>query len=160
MNLFCEEHIDYLKILQKHQIEFILIGGAAVNFYGYSRPTGDLDIWLNPNDENKGKLISALREIKIFEDDINLIEKSDFSKPTVFHIGNNPPFIIDFLTKIVGVTWNEAWPMRKEAEVDGLILSFLHINHLKANKLIAGRPRDLDDLYKLARIEELRQKDE
>ena len=52
MNIFQDEHIDILKILIKHKVNFILIGGVAVNFYGFNRPTGDLDVWLEPTEKN------------------------------------------------------------------------------------------------------------
>ena len=64
--------------------------------------------------------------------------------------------MIDFLTKIVGVKWNEAWTMKVEELIEGITVSFIHINHLKANKLIAGRPKDHEDIRQLNRIEELR----
>jgi predicted nucleotidyltransferase len=158
MNIFHREHIDYLKVLISHKVEFILIGGIAVNYYGYHRPTGDLDVWLNTTDINKQRLINALNELQINVSDIELIVKSDFTKPLAFHIGNNPPFIIDFLTKIVGVTWNEAWEMKNEVDIESIKVSFIHMNHLKINKLISGRPKDLDDISKLTRIEMLRDK--
>jgi hypothetical protein len=157
MNIFHEEHLEILKTLLNHKVKFLLVGGVAVNFYGYSRPTGDLDVWLEPTSENRDILVSALADLDIIEDDLKMIKSADFSVPMAFHIGNTPPFIIDFLTKIVGVKWPEAWEMKTIAEVDGLEIPFIHVNHLKQNKMITGRPKDLDDLAKLLRIEELRQ---
>lgn len=158
MNIFQDEHIEILKVLIKHEVEFILIGGVAVNFYGFTRPTGDLDVWLNPVFENKTKLVKALEELKIIKEDIETIEECDFNEAIVFHIGSTPPFVIDFLTKIVGVKWEEAWEMKIQTDVDDLKVSFLHVNHLKLNKFMAGRPKDLEDIRQLNRIEELRKK--
>ncbi len=158
MNIFQDEHIVILKILLKHHVEFMLVGGVAVNYYGFNRPTGDLDVWLKPDTENKRKLIKALIELKIVEQDIAVINASDFSKPLVFHIGTTPPFVIDFMTKISGVLWQEAWKKRSDSEFEGLNLSFIHINDLKANKFMSGRPKDLEDIRQLMRIEELRKK--
>src|SRR6478736_4482074 len=146
MNIFQDEHLALLKVLLKHHVHFILVGGVAVNFYGYSRPTGDLDIWLEPSDENKNKLVICLSEVGILSEDIELIKKRDFSIPTAFHIGNTPPFVIDFLTKIVGVKWDEAWEMKTVHVLDGINIPFIHINHLKQNKMISGRSKDLNDL--------------
>lgn len=158
MNIFQDEHIDILKVLIKHDVHFILIGGVAVNFYGFNRPTGDLDIWLEPTESNKKELVKALKELEIFEADIKTISVTDFSEAVVFHIGTTPPFVVDFLTKIVGVKWNEAWAMKTDEVVEGIKISFIHINHLKANKLMAGRPKDHEDIRQLNRIEELRKK--
>lgn len=156
MNIFHDEHIALLKVILKHDVNFILVGGVAVNFYGYSRPTGDLDVWLQPTESNKNKLVGALRELEILSEDIELINKSDFTAPLAFHIGSTPPFVIDFLTKIVGVNWDEAWDMRFTEKIDNLSIPFIHVTHLKQNKMISGRAKDLNDLSQLLRIEELR----
>ena len=158
MNIFHDEHLSMLKILLKYKVNFLLVGGVAVNFYGYSRPTGDLDIWLEPTNENKIKLINCLNELGILAEDIERINQHDFAIPTAFHIGNTPPFVIDFLTKIVGVKWNEAWGLRNKLDLDNLNIPFIHINHLKQNKLISGRAKDLNDISQLMRIEELKNK--
>ena len=130
--------------------------GVAVNFHGYSRPTGDLDIWLDPRDENKSRLLDALYEMKNFEEDIQIVKNCNFFEPTVFHIGTKPPFVVDFITKIVGVNWNEAWQMKVVETIDDIQVAFIHVNHLKINKMILGRPKYLEDLRQLNRIEELK----
>lgn len=99
-----------------------------------------------------------MKKLNIVEDDIKTINDTDFTKPLVFHIGTTPPFVIDFLTKIAGVEWEEAWKMKKEEIIDGVKVSFIHIHHLKTNKLMVGRPKDHEDIRQLNRIEELRKK--
>ena len=42
--MFDPEHLDFLKLLNQYQVEYMVIGGHAVNFYGYNRSTGDLDV--------------------------------------------------------------------------------------------------------------------
>jgi len=36
---------DFLRLLNSHRVEYLLIGGYAVAYHGYPRPTGDMDIW-------------------------------------------------------------------------------------------------------------------
>jgi hypothetical protein len=158
MNIFHNEHFELLKILIRNKVNFLLIGGVAVNFYGYSRPTGDLDIWLEPTNENKLKLIICLEEIGILSEDIKIIRNVDFSIPIAFHIGNNPPFVIDFLTKIAGVKWHDAWSLKTILELETLQIPFIHLNHLKQNKIASGRAKDINDVEQLQRIEQLRKK--
>lgn len=157
MNIFLDEHFAILRILLKHRVDFLLVGGVAVNFYGYSRPTGDLDVWLKPDAENRSRFVQVLKELKIHPEDVEKIKTTDFTQAAAFHIGK-PPFVIDFLTKMAGVKWEEAWEMRRESKIDELDLFFIHINHLKQNKLLAGRPKDHEDIRQLIRIEELRRK--
>jgi hypothetical protein len=42
---------DFLKLLNTHGVEYLLIGGYAVSYHGYPRATKDMDIWiaLHPN---------------------------------------------------------------------------------------------------------------
>ena len=159
MNIFHDEHIEILRVLLKHKVKFLVVGGVAVHYYGFSRPTGDLDVWLEPTTESRDLLVETLRELEILEEDLKLIQSADFTVPVAFHIGNTPPFIIDFLTKIVGVKWQEGWEMKTMEKVDGLEIPFIHLNHLKQNKMISGRSKDLMDLEHLLRLEELRKKE-
>ena len=53
MNIFLEEHQEILKALNKNGVDFLLVGGFAVNYHGYNRTTGDMDLWIKPDNENK-----------------------------------------------------------------------------------------------------------
>jgi hypothetical protein len=88
-------------------VDFILVGGYAVIFHGYSRTTGDLDIWLKPDNFNKEKLKAVLSAQGILHEDIERLTDVDFSKPIAFHIGE-PPFRMDFLTYLSGLKYDEA----------------------------------------------------
>ena len=45
-NIFNEDFRDFLLMLNKHEVKYILVGGFAVILHGYSRTTGDMDIWV------------------------------------------------------------------------------------------------------------------
>jgi len=47
---------EFLQLLNSHQVEYLLIGGYAVGYYGYPRATGDMDVWIAINPENAEKL--------------------------------------------------------------------------------------------------------
>ena len=42
---------EFLKLLNEHGVEYLLIGGYAVGYYGYPRATNDLDIWIAVHDD-------------------------------------------------------------------------------------------------------------
>lgn len=54
------ESIRFLELLNREKVEYLIIGGAAMNVHGYARATGDLDIWYNPTQENFEKLLNAI----------------------------------------------------------------------------------------------------
>jgi hypothetical protein len=43
---------EFLKLLNAHQVEYLLIGVYAVGFHGYPRATVDMDIWIAMNPAN------------------------------------------------------------------------------------------------------------
>jgi hypothetical protein len=90
MDVMLKEHKDFLLLLIKYKVEFILIGGYAVIFYGYERTTADMDIWLRPDNKNRDKFIDVLRKHKVSDETIALLQKTDFTKHLVMHLGQKP----------------------------------------------------------------------
>jgi len=65
MNLFEYTHQQLIKKLLEARVEFIIIGGYSVIFHGYQRTTGDIDIWLKPDNTNKERLLPVLISLNI-----------------------------------------------------------------------------------------------
>ena len=59
------EFKEFLKLFNSHNCEYLLIGGYAVVYHGYSRPTDDLDIWIARTPENATKIVTALQDVRI-----------------------------------------------------------------------------------------------
>ncbi|MBC8883894.1 hypothetical protein H9X57_12665 [Flavobacterium piscinae] len=55
-NLFNADFLDFLELLDKHDVDFLLVGGYAVILHGYIRSTGDLDLWINKTSKNYNNL--------------------------------------------------------------------------------------------------------
>ena len=51
---------DLLKLLVKHQVKFLIVGGYAVMYYTEPRYTKDIDIWVKPSDENGSRVFAPL----------------------------------------------------------------------------------------------------
>lgn len=49
MNVFDEYTFNLLNELNKNEVEYLVVGGYAVNFHGYRRTTGDIDLWIKPD---------------------------------------------------------------------------------------------------------------
>jgi hypothetical protein len=60
-----------------------------------------------------------------------------------------PPNRIDLLTSITGVSFDEAWADRVEADVEGIPVSFISRQALVRNKRLTGRAQDKADLEAL-----------
>lgn len=157
MNILIEEHQNFVFKLLEGGVEFILIGGYAVIFHGYGRTTGDMDLWLKPDNENKKKLIEVLRGENIAEEDLKTVSEFDFNQINVFHIGS-PPFRIDFLTKVPPLNYSEADSHKEFFTLEGRKIPVLHLNDLLINKMLSGRPKDIADVDELKKIQRLKNK--
>lgn len=134
---------DFLSLLNSHSVDYQLIGGYAVGYHGYPRATGDLDVWIGLNPENTVRLIRALQEFGL---DLPDSQKEIFLQENkVFRMGK-PPIRIELLTTISGVRFEDSYPNRVCAEIDGVSVNLISLKHLIENKKASGRPKDIDDL--------------
>ena len=53
---------EFLKLLNEHEVKYLLIGGYAVSYHGYPRSTADIDIWVAIEPNNADRLVAVLRE--------------------------------------------------------------------------------------------------
>lgn len=156
MDIFFQEHRQMLRLLVKHRVSFILIGGYAVNYYGYERTTGDMDIWLQLGNENKNRLIVALKDFGIERQDLDQLKSMDFeSAPPVFFIGE-PPRKIDFLTLINNVKFGDAITKANYLKVEDFQIPVINYQHLILSKITSNRLKDKADVEELQRINRFR----
>ena len=52
-----------IEVLDRHHVEYILVGGYAAQLYGSRRPTYDIDITPSTTQQNLDRLSAALREL-------------------------------------------------------------------------------------------------
>ena len=160
MNIFIKEHIDLLKALINNHVRFMLIGGYAVIHYGYERTTGDMDIWLQLGNDNKNKLLKALEEFGIEEDDIEQLRNMNFVNPLpVFFIGEKPRRI-DFVTLISNISFEVAIEKVNYFSIgENVKVPVIHFDHLILSKKSTGRIKDKADIEELKRINKNRGED-
>jgi hypothetical protein len=139
-----EDFADMLAALSNAQVEFIVVGAHALAAHGYPRATGDIDILVRPMSENAARVITALKSFGA-PIEAHGITQADFEQPgNVYQIGL-PPRRIDILTAISGVTFDEAWKSRVEAQLGGRTIAILGRDALILNKRATGRDKDLLD---------------
>jgi hypothetical protein len=130
-------------LLNSNGVEYLLIGGYAVGYYGYPRPTGDMDIWIRRDSANAGRAVEALGEFG-FDCPIELLLKEN----EVIRMGV-PPFRLEVLTTISGVNFEECYNNRSQVVLDGTEISVISLPDLKVNKKASGRAKDIADLENL-----------
>lgn len=136
---------EFLQLLGNQNVEYLIVGGYAVGYYGYPRATGDIDIWIACHPNNFHGLGEALRQFgfAIPEPIETFLVEGQF-----IGLGNSP-LRIEVLTSISGVTFNECYAERTEEVIDGVKVNFISLSQLKLNKRASGRLKDLDDVDNL-----------
>ncbi len=144
-NLFNKDFLDFLQLLDKYNVDFLLVGGYAVILHGYARSTGDMDLWVNQNEENYSKLKKVYEE---FGAPIFSLEEFFSDKFDVWSMGVEPRKI-EVLTKVSGLNFVESkshcdWINEKDFKVP-----YIDFEDLMKNKLASGRLKDLLDYQQL-----------
>lgn len=141
-----EDYLDFKEFvvaLNKHKVEYLIVGAHALAHLGCPRLTGDLDVLVRPTTENGNRIVAAL-------DDFGVatlgFKPTEFAEPgAVFQIGVQP-VRIDLMTEISGVTWEEAQAGREEGLFENEPTYFVGREQFIANKRSLGRPKDLADI--------------
>jgi len=146
---FSADIVEFIRLLDKHGVRFILVGGEAVIFHGYIRFTGDVDFFYSEDLWNANSLFQALLEF--WDGDIPGLQRpEELSEVGIVVQFGRPPNRIDLLNRIDGVTFEEAWstriPVGLATGQGELPLCLLSLPHLLKNKRASGRPKDLEDL--------------
>ena len=151
MNVLLPEHQEILQLLLQNKVRFLVIGGYAVIHYGYKRTTGDMDLWIGEDAENKKALLTAFEVAGFKQEDLLALDHLDFSQAIVFSLGEEPAKM-QFLTRINQVAFEDAWSKKTLTEIDGMILPFIQYHHLILSKMNTGRTKDAADIEELQRI--------
>ena len=151
---FSRDAREFLCLLHKHRVRYLIIGGEAVIYYGYARLTGDIDIFFDGQPDNADSLYAALDEF--WSGTIPaLSRREELREPGLILQFGRPPHRIDLLNAITGVRFEDAWASRLEVlletESGAVPLYYIGIDHLIANKEAVGRPKEQDDLQFLRR---------
>jgi predicted nucleotidyltransferase len=134
---------EFFRSLNSRGVEYLLIGGYAVGYHGYPRPTGDLDIWINSTPENAERAVSALGDFGF-----NCPIKVLLEENQVVRMGAQP-FRIEVLTSIDGVSFSDCYAERVNGVLDGVEVTLISLTKLKDNKRASGRSKDKMDLENL-----------
>jgi hypothetical protein len=141
---------DLLKLMGQFQVKFLVVGGYAVIRHTEPRFTKDLDLWIEATAENADRCFRALAS---FGAPLAGLGPLDFTQQGYIYQMGVPPFRVDILMSLRGLSFEQAWGRRDVELVDGVSIPFLSKDDLIESKLAAGRPQDLLDVESLRKAE-------
>lgn len=137
---------EFLRLLNAHHVEYLLIGGYAVGYHGYPRATVDMDVWVALNPANAEKIVAVLEEFGFQSPE--LTTELFLTEKRIIRMGV-PPLRIEVTTGIDGVEFDECYTERISDSIDGVPVNLINLRHLKINKKASGRAKDISDLEHL-----------
>ena len=142
---------DFLTCLNEACVDYLVVGGHAVAYYGYVRPTRDMDIWVAVSTENADRLVVAVR--KFFGRQLEGLTREWFlDHENVTRFGTVPN-LIEILPNVSGGDFAAAYARRVVATIDGQTVNLIKLEDLIANKKASGRLKDLADIEQLTKPE-------
>ena len=139
--------VSVCALLNKHHVDYLVIGGIAVIFHGYTRATADLDFWYKPSIDNFQKIVKAFDEYGI---DVSSLNNIVFDPRKTFLRLPTKGLTSKFLPVIPGeLSFTEAKSNAEILEWDGVSIPVIGYNDLIKNKKLSNRLRDLADIEEL-----------
>lgn len=150
---------ELLERLVEAEVRFVLVGGLAVNAWGYLRGTRDVDVVPDPDRKNLERLDALLQELDGRVDVGGQLLDSG-AIPTFLKAGDRTLVMtelgqIDVLQGLPQVPrYEELEEQARDLDLEGLLVRVCSLEHLLEMKRASDRPRDRDDLEALEAAQE------
>lgn len=146
-----------LRVLREHGVDFVVIGGIAVQAHGYIRFTRDLDVIIRPDSLNASRLSEALTELEAELRTPGVLRLTDPNElrraPLIPVMTRGGPLDVVHVEHIAGAP--RGYDALREAalviNIDGGEVPVAGMGDLIRMKRAAGREQDLMDIEALTR---------
>ncbi len=140
---------EFIRLLNKNGIKYLIVGGYAFAYHAYPRFTQDIDIFIQITKINIKKIIDVFKQFGFEE--INISEEDIAKKDKIVQLGY-PPNRIDIITSISGVSFNNAWKNKVKAKFGKEEIFIISLDDYIKNKKASNRKKDNFDIDEINRI--------
>jgi predicted nucleotidyltransferase len=146
------EVLAFLQAFNNLQVKYLVVGGYAVNHYGYNRTTSDIDLYVKDSLENRKAMIEALEKMGYgrMEELLRVPLLAGYCE-----IMMDDGMYIDLMSDIPGLDssdFDAQFDRKTLTNVDGILIPFIGFPDLLINKENTGRTKDKDDFEQLSKI--------
>ena len=138
-----KDYEELLGLLDRNKVRYCVVGAYAVAYYSRPRYTKDLDILVDPTEENSKKLIKALSDFGFGS--LKLSDADFTKKGNVIQLGYEP-VRVDILTSIKGISFSRVWKSKRAGRYGRHKVFFIGREELVENKKLTGRKQDKADV--------------
>ena len=144
---------DFLELLERHDVRYLIIGGLAFIYHAKPPFTSDLGIWLDPEPDNLARANAAL---------------ADFGSPYLLNLSDADEILqlgvapnrIDLLREAAPLAFEDPWKRRIEGTYGRARAWWIAIEDLLAIKEHIDHPRHQEDARVLRLVLERRRRRE
>lgn len=156
-----------LEVLDRHEVDYLVVGGVGAQLYGATRLTSDFDSLPATTGENLARLAAALRELNAFLRVSGLSDNEARSLPTridtlalsrlEISTWRTDAGDLDVLTVLrrrdgTRVSYAELVERATNVNVGGIMVHLAALDDIIASKEFADRPKDRDALVELRQL--------
>jgi len=154
---------DVFRRFEASGIRYLVVGGIAVNLYGYARLTVDLDLMLDLSQDNLLQVVQAMEDLGYVprvpvnaHDLMSEAKRKSWKEEKgalvfTFIDPKSPLRHIDVFLENP-IDFEQAYPRSRWFELKGIRMPVASIDDLIRIKSAAGRPRDIEDVLHLKEI--------
>jgi predicted nucleotidyltransferase len=155
VELFQHDIIRFFKVMTTQHCRFLLVGGFAVNVHGYSRATGDLDLWIEDTSENRIRLVEAAKDCGVAGAEYLLTMEfvpgwSGFALESGFEVE-----LMSYIAGFEAIDFEACYQHAKIIDFEQILLRVLQLDDLIKAKEAINRNKDQEDIRQLKEIRKL-----
>jgi hypothetical protein len=150
-----KDFAEFVRLLNKHRVKYLIVGAYAVSFHARPRYTSDIDFLVEPAADNVQRLLRVLKDFGF--GGIGLKEKDFLDTNMVVQLGYEP-VRIDILSSIPGVDFAKAYSSRVGGKFGRQTAWFIPLNDLIRNKREVKRKQDEADVAALRKSQRAKAK--
>jgi hypothetical protein len=135
-----EEFKEFINLLNKNGVKYLLLGGWAVGYYSNPRATKDIDFFVFIDNSNLKKLEKVFKDFKSPPVNVEILKEE---KGYLF-IGS-PPLRIEVISNADGINIKDCYKRRNIIEIDGVKINMISKKDLIINKKSTKRLKDHAD---------------
>ncbi len=148
-----KDYEDLLRLFNKYNVKYCIVGAFAVAFHARPRYTKDMDILVAPDLNNSKGIIKALNEFGF--QCLDLSAEDFIEEGKIIQLGYEP-VRIDILTSIDGCSFDRVWRNKESGKYGKQKVYFIGLGELIKNKKVSKRKQDKVDLDILLQARKLR----